>query len=114
MTVDWQADHYDPIYNTLGVPATLASAGGQSASVTAIDKTSGVSIPDSRTQIETVRPVARVRARELQSVGIIVSDLPEGQITLNGQTWRIKSYRPRPSPGGENDGEVDLILLVEP
>jgi hypothetical protein len=111
--IDWQANHYDPIYNTLGVPADIASSGGQSATVTAIDKTAGVSIPDPRTQIETVRPVARVRARELEQAGIIVSDLPEGSILLNGQTWRIKTYMPMPSPGGEMDGEIMLILLFE-
>jgi hypothetical protein len=110
--IDWQT-HYDPIYNTLGVPATLASAGGQSATVTAVDRTSGVSIPDPRTQIETVRPVARVRARELEQVGILVSDLPEGNITFNGQAWRIKTYQPMPSPAGEADGEIMLILLFE-
>ena len=110
--IDWQT-HYDPIYNALGVPATLASAGGQSAAVTAVDKTGGVSIPDPRTQIETVRPVARIRARELQSNSIAVSDLPEGTLLINGQTWRIKSYRPLPSPGGEADGEIELILLFE-
>jgi hypothetical protein len=110
--IDWQT-HYDPIYNTLGVPATLASAGGQSATVTAVDRTSGVSIPDPRTQIETVRPVARVRARELEQAGILVSDLPEGNITFNGQAWRIKTYQPMPSPAGEADGEIMLILLFE-
>jgi hypothetical protein len=110
--IDWQT-HYDPIYNTLGVPAELASAGGQSATITAVDRTSGVSIPDPRTQIETVRPVARVRARELEQSGIPVADLPEGQITFNGQTWRIKTYQPMPSPAGEADGEIMLILLFE-
>jgi hypothetical protein len=110
--IDWQT-HYDPIYNTLGVPAEIASSGGQSATVTAVDRTSGISIPDPRTQIETVRPVARVRARELEQVGIPVADLPEGQITLNGQAWRIKTYQPMPSPAGEADGEIMLILLFE-
>ena len=114
MTVDWQGDHYDPIYSVLGVEATLTSAGGASGTVTAIDKTVGVAIPDARTQIDTIRPVARVRARELEAGGVAVSDLPEGSITLNGQTWRIKSYRMRPAPTGESDGEVDLILLNEP
>ena len=111
--IDWQGDHYDPIYATLGVPATLTSAGGQSGDLTAIDKTIGIPIPDGRTQIETVRPVARVRARELIDAGVDVSDLPEGEITLNGQTWRIKSYRPMPSPTGEREGEIMLILLLE-
>jgi hypothetical protein len=110
--IDWQA-HYDPIYNTLGVTATIASSGGQSAAVTVIDKTAGFLITDPRTQIDTIRPVADVRARELQQVGIEVSDLPEGTILVNEQTWRIKSYLPKPSPGGELDGEIRLILLFE-
>lgn len=111
--IDWQASHYDPIYNTLGVPATIASAGGQSAAVTVIDKTAGLPITDPRTQIDTIRPVADVRARELEAVGIAVSDLPEGQIVVNEQTWRIKSYLPKPSPAGEFDGEIRLILVFE-
>jgi hypothetical protein len=49
----------------------------------------------------------------LEQIGIPVADLPEGQITLNGQTWRIKTYQPMPSPGGEADGEIMLILLFE-
>ncbi len=112
--IDWQASMYDPIYSVLGVSATVASAGGQSATVTAVDKTAGILIPDARTQIDTIRPVALVRTRELQTASILVSDLPEGTITLNGATWRIKSYQPRPSPLGELDGEIMLILLYEP
>jgi hypothetical protein len=54
-----------------------------------------------------------VRARELAAAGILVSDLPDGAITFNGATWRIKTYEPRPSPLGEGDGEIMLILLSE-
>ena len=112
--INWQASMYDPIYSVLGVSATVASAGGQSATVTAVDKTAGILIPDARTQIDTIRPVAYVRTRELESAGILVADLPEGSITLNGGTWRIKSYQPHPSPLGEADGQIILILLYEP
>ena len=111
--IDWQVSHYDPIYEVHGVPATITSANGDSADLTAVDKTAGIVIPDARTLLETIRPVARIRARELEATGIAVADLTEGQITLNGATWRIKSYRPRPSPLGEMDGEIDLILLQE-
>ena len=82
-------------------------------SVRAIDKTEGIPITDARTQIDTVRPVALVRARELEALGILVSDLPEGSLILNGATWIIKSYRQRTSPYGEADGEVMLILTAE-
>ncbi len=114
MTAFWQANLYDPVYNSpIGVPASIASSGGQSGSIRAIDETAGILLPDARTQIDTIRPVAKVRARELEALGITVADLPEGTLTLNGQTWRIKSYQPRPSPEGEGDGEIMLILLFE-
>jgi hypothetical protein len=110
----WNANLYDPIYaSAIGVSATIASSGGQSGTIRAVDKTTGISIPDARTQIDTVRPVAKVRARELAALGIAVADLPDGTITLNGATWRIKSYQPDPSPEGEADGQIMLILLFE-
>ena len=112
--IDWQAAHFDPIYADHGVPATLESAAGDSASIVAVDKTAGLPITDARTMVDTIRPVARIRARELEATGIAVTDLTEGHLTLNDQTWRILSYRPRPSPLGEADGEIDLILLNEP
>jgi hypothetical protein len=111
--IDWQILHYDPIYSVLGVEAIVSSSGGQSATVTAIDKTNGVSITDARTFIDTIRPVAVVRAAELTQNSIEVSDLPEGAIDINGQSWRIKSFRLKPAPTGSSDGEVELILLSE-
>ncbi len=111
MTDFWQANLYDKVYNSpIGVAAAIASSGGQSATVTVIDKTSGILIADARTQIDSILPVAVVRARELEANAIAVSDLSEGEITFNGATWRIKSYRMDPSPEGEPDGEVRLIL----
>lgn len=106
--LDLQGLLYTPVYDTWGVPAT-----GLGSTVTVLDRTAGISIPDSRTQIETVRPVALVRAAELAAAGISVDDLVDNQITFNGQTWRIKAYRPVPSPEGETAGEVMLMLLSE-
>ena len=114
MTDFWQANLYDKVYNSpIGVSATIASSGGQSGSVRAIDKTEGIAITDARTQIDTVFSVALVRARELETLGILVSDLPEGSLVINGTTWTIKSYRPRTSPEGEVDGEIMLMLTGE-
>jgi hypothetical protein len=105
--MDYQSLLYDPIYNMLGVPAT-----GLDQTITVIDKTTGVAIPD-KTLIETVRPVANVRAKELAQKNIAVADLPENIITFNGNDWRIKTTRSVPSPNGEADGEYMLILLSE-
>jgi hypothetical protein len=44
---------------------------------------------------------------------LAVADLLEGELIVNGETWRIKSTRLRPSPTGEYLGEVMLILLME-
>lgn len=108
--IDWQVQLYDPAFTTLGTEARLASG----STFTVIDRTAGVNVPDGRTQVDTVRPACDVRAAELAASAITVSDLPEDQITFNGQTWRIKSYIPLPSPAGESDGLVRLILLFEP
>lgn len=114
MTDYWQVNLYDKVYDSpIGCAATIASAGGQSGSCRAIDKTNGIAITDTRTQIDTIRPVALVRARELEALGITMQDLPEGAITLNGATWTIKSYQRVPSPFGEDDGEIRLILTGE-
>lgn len=110
--MDYQAVLYDPIYNSLGVLATLTSSGGVTATVRVLDKTAGVAIDDP-VKIETIVPAAKVRVVELTENDIALTDLPQGQITFNGSTWRIKSYKPMPSPNGESDGQALLILLDE-
>lgn len=109
--MNFQGLLYNPIYNSfLCSDATFLSTG---ATLRVFDATTGLPIPDARTQIETVRPVCFVRAAELASKNIALADLPESLITFNGNTWRIKANRPVPSPAGEADGEIMLILLSE-
>lgn len=105
--MDYQSLLYNPIYDALGVPAVILGK-----TVTVIDKTAGVAIAD-KTQIETIRPVANVRAKELSEKSLIVADLPENIINFNGNNWRIKACRAVPSPNGIADGEYILILLNE-
>ena len=110
--IDYQTVLYDPIYEALGVPATLISAGGATASISVIDKTTGVALSD-RMNVESIRPVARVRTAELVSAGIAAGDLPESQLSFNGATWRVKAARLMPAPTGQTTGETMLILLSE-
>ncbi len=113
MTI-WKDLLFGPLYaSDMCVDGVLASAGGQTVSLRVRDFTSGVAIPD-RSQVETVRPVARVRATDLSDNGVTVADLTDGNVTFSGATWRIKATRMVPSPAGEADGEVMLILLNEP
>lgn len=107
MTLNWTSLLYDPLYNSIGVPATLGTT-----SVTVIDETRGVGLAGNAI-IETVRPAARIRVKELAENNIDVSGLKDNSLTFNGKTWRIKSHEPVPSKGGESDGQIRLILLDE-
>jgi hypothetical protein len=110
--MDFQSLLYDPIYDAIGVSASLTSSAGTSASVTVLDKTAGVAV-GTNSLVETVKPACIVRAAELASNNIARADLSNGNITFNGATWRIKGTQPRPSPNGEADGEYLLFLLNE-
>jgi hypothetical protein len=105
--IDLAALMYDPIYSAWGVTASLDL--GTPVSVTVIDKTT-----DAKTgqwlEMQTVRPVAAVRAAELLAAGVTFDNLDGGAIAFNAKTYRIESHRPRPSPAGEAFGEVYLIL----
>lgn len=112
--MDYQATLYNPIYTALGVPAHIEpSSTADPADVTALDKTAGIAVTMSGgLELETIVPAAVVRMVELATVGLTREDLDDGTIALNGKTWRIKATRPRPSPKGEADGEL-LLLLTE-
>lgn len=109
MAVDWSV-HYDAIYAALGVAATIIapSSAGQ-IEVTAIDKTAGVTVAD-EIEVHSVKPAATVRMAELIANNFDKVDLDGGSITLNGKTWRIRNHLPRPSPAGEDVGELYLFL----
>ena len=107
MIPDIQALLFNPAYSALGVPANI-----NGVDVTVIDHTTGIAVAD-RMNVETIRPVCYVRTSELSANSLAVADLLEGELIVNGETWRIKSTRLRPSPTGEYLGEVMLILLME-
>lgn len=110
--MDYQATLYNPIYRSpLGVPATITPGStAEPADVTVIDKTAGLVVPGSGIALETIKPGAVVRMVELAANGIARIDLEGGAITFNGATWKILGTLPRPSPKGEADGELLLIL----
>jgi hypothetical protein len=112
MTPDYQTVLYNPIYDAVAVEATLESSGGSVVTIAVVDKTAGVALSD-RMNVESIRPVARVRTAELVANGIEMTDLPNSQISFNGASWRIKAYRQMPAPTGEMTGETMLILLSE-
>lgn len=115
--LDYQALLYDPIYDTLGIAATIKSGKTSlSFDLTAIDKTSGVAVTeDQNSNIQTILPAAFIRAREMTSLGLSKDDLNGGILTLKpdnlpSSSWKITSHRPDPSPKGEQDGQYYLFL----
>lgn len=113
MTI-WQDLLLDPIYaSDVAVTATLTRTTGETHSVRAVDLTQGRSAPGlSFADMQSQVPSATVRLSEINAKGI--TDLKEyfykGKLTINGRTWRIKSYQPVPAPAGP--GEI-LILLTD-
>ena len=109
----WQA-MYDNIYSSfISSDASLSSSSGKTINVRVTDETKGTVIPGGPGQVETIRPTCRVRAADLVAAAIDVADLPDSNITFNGQTWTVKATQMRPSPEGELAGEVMLILMSE-
>ena len=110
-------DHYTSLYDTdtgFGKTATLRLVGFSDAvSVTAIPKIAGASIdpPGTPVEIQTIRPAADVRVSELTDNSIARVDLKGGEIDIAGATWRIENTLPRPSPEGEANGEIRMILI---
>lgn len=115
---------YGPLYAIQGVDAVITLADGSvSFGIRALDKTKGATVPfrsAHRTNtfpldVDTVRPIARIRMTELDAKGYRPAQIARGTITLNGLTWRIKSALPSPGPlGGEAVGETILTLGNEP
>lgn len=116
--IDWGAVLLDPLYAARGVPAilTVPSITGP-LPVTALDNTAGIVIDQGRLTLQTIKPAASLRRRELTSLGVAQpSALIGGTIDLrpgtpDEATWRIESFIPKPNPTGETAGEVQLILV---
>lgn len=111
---------YRPIFDRLGVNAKLNLVAGH-FDITALDKTAGVSLPDGNVIVETLKPGAELLMVDLAALGIVKTELDEQTITLfdpgvdtsdiaNGVTWHIISHKVHPSPNGDQDGKIILIL----
>lgn len=112
--VDWTA-HYDTIYASLGVAATLEfgeSTDPDTVSLTVIDKTAGVEVSiGGNVSMPTIKPACAVRAHELTDKSVALDDLKNGLITFNDETWRIEGKMFKPGPAGERHGEIYLLLI---
>lgn len=109
--MDYQASLYDPIYNTVGVPAVLTlSTGDEFPDLTVLDKSAGVDTGEGTVQVQTMKPGAVIRAAELAANEITLEQLQDAVLFMSGFYWTVTSYRPAPAPTGEAEGEVVLLL----
>ena len=109
--IDYGALLYGPVFDVLGVEATLTLdvTDAEPVTLTVLDKTAGVEVGDKFT-VSTILPAAMVRVSELTTNGLAIASLRGVTITFNGKSWTIMRHEYRPSPKGEGDGELLLIL----
>lgn len=108
MTI-WDA-HYDGLYaSAIASVATLTTGDGEVYSLTVMDKTSGVLVEEG-SGVQTIKPACDVRATELASKDIDRDTWNDSWITVNGKTRKVTHHEFRPSPVGEDHGEVRLFL----
>jgi hypothetical protein len=116
---DFSSVLLDPIYQCIGVPAAFTPKDQDGIiQFTAIDKTAGIPVQErgiGNFQLQTIKPGAAVRQRELQSLGLQQVDMIKGTVTLHYNTpdekdWIIESIQSMPNPSGEQSGELMLIL----
>jgi hypothetical protein len=105
--IDFDALVFGPVYGTFAQPATL-TIGSAVHIIDVIDGTRGVAVEEGGPiAVETIRPVADVRMRQLADKGIAVADLIDAELLLAGETWRIKA------PLELRRDELRLILMAE-
>jgi hypothetical protein len=111
MTLDYAALMYDPIYQTLGVPATLTQ-GVTEISLTVVDNTKPVTIAvvGAPGEVRSVGPGAYARVQELAAQGFTRAQYIDATLAFNGRTWVVRSYEFTGNPNGEDMGEVRFLL----
>ena len=99
--MDYTVVLLNPIYDALGVPASLTpnGAGATAVPITVLDKTATIEVSE-EFDVHSVRPAATARVRELTGAGVAAGDLDGGTLAFSGRTWRIDSHRLKPSPDG--------------
>jgi hypothetical protein len=103
-----------PAYRLQGVPVTLTVGATiypapDAPPLRMLDKTAGLSLPGVP-QVETIEPAAVARVADIIALGLTLSQLDQTSLNMNEKDWLISSFKPMPSPKGENDGEVYLYL----
>jgi hypothetical protein len=108
--IDYSADLYDPVYEVIGVPATLSAGTAGEVTITVIDDTRRKTQASGSVEMRSVGPGAFARIPELTAKGIARDDCDGATLTFNGRTWIVRSHEACGSPNGEDLGEVRFLL----
>jgi hypothetical protein len=101
---------YAPVYAALGVAAEMTVEGDETLyEFVVLDKTGGVEITLQGAET-TLSPAVVMRRADLEEVELSPADLRNALIEVNGVSWKVISYYNKPSPMGQLDGEIYLIL----
>jgi hypothetical protein len=107
----WTETLLNPIYDSFGVTAEIVLSGGSTVyELIAIDKTSGVDVALQGVDSTSIHPAIVCRMAELLELDLTPADLRSAEVTINGGSWNVIAYYPKPSPLGESDGELYLML----
>lgn len=107
--LDYRSLLYGPIYDRLGVPATIVTQGGATIELTVRNLTAPSTISGIGVDFQAFKPSAIARLYELEGADL-AEDVVGGELTMDAHTWSIKSFEYVASPNGNSDGEVRLIL----
>jgi hypothetical protein len=107
--IDYGALLYDPIYDVLGVDATL-TVGVSEIELTVIDETRPKTRTEGGVETSSVGPGAFVRIPELVEKGITRDQWIGAVLTFNGRNWIVREAPVQGSPNGEDLGEVRFLL----
>jgi len=117
MAINYTKLLFGPVYQTLGVEMTfvLPPPGNEVYAIRGIDKTAGLEVSvEGDIGVQTVRPAAVLRMADLAAVALAPDDLMDAIVDISGTSWKVRSYYPKPSPSGEGDGELYIILVDAP
>jgi len=114
MTIDWPT-HLDTVYAVLGVAAVLTPANTDPpVDLVVIDKTAGIDVDiGGSVAMPTIKPACAVRVADLTGHGISLDEIKGSLIAFNAASWLVEGKMFRPSPLGEMEGEVYLLLIED-
>ena len=107
--IDYSALLYDPIFDVLGVPATL-TAGASEIALTVVDDIKPKSQTSGGVEMRGVAPGAFARMPELVQNGITPDEFHGAVLTFNGRSWQVFNHEMLGNPNGEEFGQVRFLL----